>query len=97
MQDNHARRSAAILVASLALAALAVAGCRATDRAPGATRIDRLTFNEVIDKRLKIMDVSAIDLCQRNGIPIIVLNLKKEGNMRAVVCGADVGTLINDG
>jgi len=64
---------------------------------PTATRIERLTYNEVIDRRLGIMDVSAIDLCQRSGIPIIVLDLKKPGNMRAVVLGEGVGTLIDAG
>jgi len=43
------------------------------------------------------MDVSAIDLCQRNGIPIIVLSLKRPGNMRAVVLGEGVSTLIHAG
>ena len=64
---------------------------------PSATRIERLTYNEVIDKRLGIMDVSAVDLCQRSGIPIIVLDLKRSGNMRAVVLGTGIGTLIDAG
>jgi uridylate kinase len=64
---------------------------------PTAERIEHLTYNEVIDRRLGIMDVSAIDLCQRSRIPIIVLNLKKPGNMREVVLGSGVGTLIDAG
>ncbi len=62
-----------------------------------ATRIERLSYNEVIDKRLKVMDVSAIDMCQRNGIPIIVLDLNTPGNMQAVVRGEGVGTIIDGG
>ena len=65
----------------------------ATD--PSAQRIERLTYNEVIDQRLRVMDVSAIDLCQRSRIPIIVLDLKQPGNMSAVVQGRGVGTLID--
>ena len=61
---------------------------------PDAKRIERLTFDEVINRRLGVMDVSAVDLCQRTGVPIIVFNLRKEGNMRAVVMGEDVGTTI---
>lgn len=61
---------------------------------PTATRIERLSYNEVIDKRLKVMDVSAVDLCQRSGIPIIVFDLRKPGNMRAAVQGEPVGTWI---
>ncbi len=53
-----------------------------------------LTYNEVIDRRLKVMDVSAIDLCQQNHIPILVFNLFKSGNMLSAVAGNRVGTLI---
>ena len=56
-----------------------------------------MTFNEVIDKRLKVMDLSAVDLCQRSGIPIIVFNLTKPGSMAAVVSGEKTGTLIDAG
>lgn len=55
---------------------------------------DHLSYNRVIDERLEVMDVSAIDLCQRNGIPIVVFNLKDAGNMRAVVAGQSIGTLV---
>lgn len=64
---------------------------------PTAKRIPRLTFNEVIDRRLAVMDVSAVDMCQRNGIPIVVFDLKRPGNMRAVVAGSDTGTIIDGG
>ncbi len=64
---------------------------------PGATRFERLTYREVIEKRLEIMDVAAVDLCQRSGIPIIVFDLKKAGNMRAAVLGERTGTLIDRG
>ena len=60
-----------------------------------AKRIERLTFNEVIDKRLEVMDVSAVDMCQRNRVPIIVLDVNQPGNMRDVVQGKKVGTLID--
>jgi uridylate kinase len=63
---------------------------------PSAKRIERLSYNEVIDRRLKVMDVSAVDLCQRSGIPIIVFNLKEAGNMRRVVSGESIGTVIDD-
>jgi len=97
--DTGAALRASEIRADVLLKATKVDGVYTADPVtdPTATRIDRLTFNEVIDKRLKVMDVSAVDLCQRNGIPIIVLDLKKEGNMRAVVCGEDVGTLIDHG
>jgi uridylate kinase len=61
---------------------------------PQARRLERISYEEMIDRRLKVMDFSAVDLCQRNGIPIIVFDLKKPGNMRAVVLGEPVGTHI---
>ncbi|MGB0716794.1 MAG: UMP kinase, partial [Phycisphaerae bacterium] len=51
--------------------------------------------NDVINQRLGVMDVSAVDLCQRNGIPIVVLNLWRSGNMRDVVLGQGEGTMID--
>ncbi len=55
----------------------------------------RLSYNQVIDQRLKVMDVSAIDLCQQKNLPILVFNLMKPGNMLRVVQGKKIGTLIS--
>lgn len=62
---------------------------------PNATRYEHLSFDEAIHKRLKVMDISAFDLCQQNHIPVIVFNLKQTGNMAAVVRGDSVGTLVD--
>jgi uridylate kinase len=53
-----------------------------------------LSYNQVIDKRLKVMDVSAVDLCQRHGVPIAVFSLMKAGNMKKAVEGRRIGTRI---
>ena len=97
--DTGAALRASEVRADVLLKATKVDGVYSADPVtdPTATRIERLTYNEVIDRRLGIMDVSAIDLCQRSGVPIIVLDLKKPGNMRAVVLGEGVGTLIDAG
>jgi uridylate kinase len=58
--------------------------------------LNRLTYNEVIDQRLKVMDVSAVDLCQQHGVPITVFGLMTPGNMRKVVMGQEVGTRITE-
>ncbi len=94
--DTGAALRAAEVRADVLLKATKVDGVYTADPVtdPTATRIERLTYNEVIDRRLSVMDVSAIDLCQRSGIPIVVLDLKKPGNMRAVIQGERVGTLI---
>jgi len=97
--DTGAALRAAEVRADVLLKATKVDGVYTADPAvdPTAKRIGHLTYNEVIDKRLKVMDLSAVDLCQRSGIPIIVLDLKKSGNMRAVIEGNGVGTLIDAG
>ena len=97
--DTGAALRAAEVRADVLLKATKVDGVYTADPVtnPSAKRIDRLTYNEVIDQRLAVMDVSAVDLCQRSRIPIIVLDLKKPGNMRAVVLGEGVGTLIDSG
>lgn len=55
-----------------------------------------LTYDRVINERLKVMDISAVDMCQRNGVPIIVFNLHKAGNMKRRVLGEKIGTLIKE-
>lgn len=60
-----------------------------------ATRFHRLTFNEVISKGLKVMDMTAFTLCQENNLPIIVFDINVSGNLRSVVTGKDVGTLVS--
>jgi len=95
--DTGAALRAAEVRANVLLKATKVDGVYTADPAanPSATRLDHLTYNQVIDQRLDVMDVSAIDLCQRSGIPIIVLNLRNPGNMRAAVMGDHIGTLIS--
>lgn len=97
--DTGAALRATEIRADVLLKATKVDGVYTRDpvKDPSAERHARLTYNEVIDKRLEVMDVSAVDLCQRNRIPIIVLNLMEPGNMKAVVTGADVGTVIDGG
>lgn len=54
-----------------------------------------LSYSEVLEKKLEVMDLSAISLCMENRLPIVVFNLKKEGNIKKVVKGENVGTKIN--
>ncbi len=61
---------------------------------PEAELYRNLSYNEVIDQRLKVMDLSAVDLCQQAEMPILVFNLMRSGNMLKAVSGQRVGTLI---
>ena len=61
---------------------------------PGAKRFDELTYREVIEKKLEVMDLTAITLCMDNNLPIIVFDLNKTGNIFKVVTGESTGTYI---
>lgn len=97
--DTGASLRAAEVRALALLKATKVDGVYTSDPVldPSAKRLDHLSYNQVIDQRLGIMDLSAVDLCQRSGIPIIVLSLKESGNMRDVVLGKGRATLIDAG
>lgn len=60
-----------------------------------AIRFEALSFNEVITKSLKVMDMTAFTLCQENNLPIIVFDMNRSGNLLSVVTGKPVGTLVN--
>ena len=59
-----------------------------------AVKYDRVTFNEVISKNLKIMDKTAFTMCHENDIPIVVFNINKEGYLKKVVLGSSLGTIV---
>lgn len=59
-----------------------------------ATKYDEISFDEVISKGLKVMDMTAFTLCKENKLPIIVFDMNKEGNLNHLVNGEKVGTLV---
>jgi uridylate kinase len=59
-----------------------------------ATFFESISYREVLEKRLKVMDTTAISLCMDNKLPIIVFNVREPGNMRRVVLGERVGTKV---
>ncbi len=61
---------------------------------PDATRFDHLTHRDVIDKELQVMDMTAITLCMEKNLPLVVFDLFQEGNLRRLLTGERVGTLI---
>ena len=61
---------------------------------PKAERYQHLTYDEVISKRLGVMDLTAILLCQDHGLPLRVFNMNKQGALRRIMLGEDIGTLI---
>ena len=62
---------------------------------PSATRLDSLSHHEVLERRLNVMDTTAISLCMDNQLPIVVFNLKTPGNVRRAVMGEPVGSVVS--
>ena len=62
---------------------------------PAATRLDSLSHHEVLERRLNVMDTTAISLCMDNRLPIVVFNLKEPGNVRRAVMGEPVGSVVS--
>jgi len=60
-----------------------------------AERFDEISFSDVINKRLKVMDSTAFTMCRDNNMPIIVFNMNTIGNLRKIVAGGKTGTLIS--
>jgi len=61
----------------------------------GAKKFSRLKYIEVLKKGLKVMDATAVSLCMDNKLPIVVFNLKKQGNIKRVVLGEKIGTVVS--
>lgn len=59
-----------------------------------ATKYDTITFNEVYEKGLNVMDLTAFTLCKENNLPIIVFDMNKKGNLNKVAAGEKLGTLV---
>jgi len=65
---------------------------------PDATRFETISYQEVLEKQLKVMDASAISLCMENNVPIMVFNMKESGNIIKAVSGdLSIGTLVTVG
>jgi uridylate kinase len=61
---------------------------------PSAKLLEKLTYQEVLEKRLRVMDTTAVTLCMENKLPIIVFNLLRHGNIKKVVMGAKMGSIV---
>jgi uridylate kinase len=61
-----------------------------------AVRFERVTFEEVIDRRLKVMDLTAFTMCRENNMPVLVFDMNKPGNLEKLVYGQNVGTMVSN-
>jgi uridylate kinase len=63
---------------------------------PGATRYDSVSFSRVLSDNLKVMDASAVALCRDNNIPIVVFNIREQGNLARVLSGEGTATIVRN-
>ncbi len=94
--DTAAALRAMEVKADIILKATKVDGVYTADpkKDPAATRYDRITYLQVLERGLQVMDATAISLCMDNKMPIVVLDLNAPGNMRRAIMGEPVGSLV---
>ncbi len=97
--DSAASLRALEIQAEVILKGTKVDGIYSADpvKDPTATKFDKITYQEVLEKQLKVMDASAISLCMDNNLPIMVFNMRKSENIIKAVCGdLSIGTLVTN-
>ena len=94
--DTAATLRAVEIKADIILKATKVDGVYDRDpvRYADAVMYDKISYTDVLTKNIKVMDATAISLCRDNGLPLSVFNLQKAGNIKRVICGENVGTIV---
>jgi len=95
--DSAASLRAIEIEADVVLKGTRVDGIYSADpeKYPTAERYETLTFQDVFEKNLNVMDMTAFTLCKENELPIIVFDMNKTGNLRKIINGDRVGTLVS--
>lgn len=94
--DTASALRAVEIEAELMLKGTRVDGVYSADpeKDPAATRFKKISFDEVFAKQLKVMDLTATTLCKENDLPVLVFNMDKKGNLKRVLNGESVGTIV---
>jgi uridylate kinase len=94
--DTAAALRAMEIKAEVILKATKVDGIYTADpiKHPDATRLEEITYLQVLDQGLQVMDATAVSLCMDNRLPIIVFNLRTPGNLKRAVLGEAVGSIV---
>ena len=66
------------------------------EKDPTATKFDEITYDEIYNRGLKVMDLTATTMCKENGLPIYVFNMDVRGNLKRVILGEQIGTLVHN-
>jgi len=96
--DTTAALRAVEIKADVLLKGTRVDGVYSADpeKDPGAVKFDRISFDEVINRKLKVMDLTAFTLCQENKLPIMVFDMDTAGNLLKLISGEKIGTIIHN-
>ena len=96
--DSAAALRAMEVKAEVLLKATKVDGIYSADPVsnPDATKFARITYREVLERDLKVMDATAISLCMDNKLPIVVFNIRQDGNIRRVIHGEPIGSVVSE-
>lgn len=96
--DSAAALRASELKCEVIFKATKVDGIYTADPAkdPTATKIPQVTYQQVLERRLNVMDASAIDLARGSSIPIIIFSLLEKGNIRRAILGQTIGSIVSD-
>jgi uridylate kinase len=94
--DTAATLRAVEMEADVMLKGTRVDGVYSSDpeKDPGAILYDEITFDEALEKELRVLDLTAFTMCKENALPIIVFNMNKKGNLRKLISGEKIGTLV---
>ena len=66
------------------------------EKDPNATKFDSITFDEIYNRNLRIMDLTATTLCKENNLPVLVFNMDEKGNLQKVMNGDPIGTIVHN-
>ena len=66
------------------------------EKDPTATKFDEITYDEVLKRGLKVMDLTATCMCKENNLPIVVFDMDTVGNLKKVINGEEIGTLVHN-
>ncbi len=97
--DSAASLRAIEIGADLMIKATKVDGVYSADPVtnPNATRYDRLSFDEVLERKLMVMDATAVVMCRDHAMPLRIFSINNEGDLVRMMCGDDVGTVVERG
>lgn len=96
--DTAAALRATELKAEILLKATKVDGVYNKDpiKNSDAVKFDQITFKDILDKNLRVMDLTAITLCKENNLPIRIFNINNSRDLKKIVLGSNIGTLVKD-